>query len=86
MIEAMRSDLILEPLNPESLESGLIVSERLRKENQGFKGKVISVGPKHTLGCKVGDTVLYRAHEGKKCGELLCMEERHILALLNRPS
>lgn len=82
MISALRADVILKPLEAEIPKSGLIIPERTKKELQGFKGEVVSVGPKHTLGCKTGDIVLYRMHEGKKVGDLLCMEERHLLAIL----
>ncbi len=82
-MQALRSDVIIKPIKREKHDSGLIIPERIVKETEGFTGEVIAIGPKHRLGCKIGDKIVYRPHEGKKCGEFLSLQERHILAVIH---
>lgn len=81
MHQALRDDVIIDPIVENSQSSNLFIPQTALKEIQGFKGRVISVGPKSRIGVSVGDVIVYRPHEGKKAGKYLVMAERHILAL-----
>jgi len=77
----MRDDVIIDPIKEDcTLPSGLLMPERVIKETRGFKGRVVAIGNKSTLGLSIGDIIIYRPHEGKKAGDYLVMAERHILA------
>lgn len=80
MIVAMRDDVIIEPIKEEMHKSSLVLPDRVIKETQGFKGKIVAIGNKSRLGLSIGDIIVYRPHEGKKAGDYLVIAERHILA------
>jgi len=82
ILQALRDEVIVRLVTQEHQGLIKIPENAVKFKNYDGEvfGKVLSVGPKHRLGVKVGDNLIFQRHEGKKLvyqGETLRVVKEH---------